>query len=98
MAIAFNNYYEIISRDIRQKSASSGSGQTGEKENILLKSVKNISVPTPVSSPQKAWPVSAGKNKKLVRCLEITEEIVLPIGLLIFSVIYWTYAMIVYFG
>ena len=39
-----------------------------------------------------------GKTSKLVRCLEITEEIILPITILIFSVIYWTYASIVYFG
>ena len=48
------------------------------------------------SEPKEAF-VEVGKNKKLMRCLEITEEIILPIILLIFSLIYWTYAMIVYF-
>ena len=42
--------------------------------------------------------VEAGKTKKLMRCLEITEQIILPISLLIFSLIYWTYAITVYFG
>ena len=42
--------------------------------------------------------VEAGKTKKLMRCLEITEQIILPISLLVFSLIYWTYAITVYFG
>ena len=42
--------------------------------------------------------VEVGKNNKLLRCLEITEAIILPIILLIFSFIYWTYVLSVYFG
>ena len=49
------------------------------------------------SGPKEAF-VEVGKNKKLMRCLEITEKIILPIILLIFSLIYWTYALILYFG
>ena len=49
------------------------------------------------SGPKEAF-VEVGKTKKLMRCLEITEGIILPIILLIFSLIYWTYALIVYFG
>ena len=49
------------------------------------------------SESKKAF-VDVGKTKKLMRCLEITEGIILPISLLIFSLIYWTYALILYFG
>ena len=40
--------------------------------------------------------VEVGKTKRMVRCLEITEAIILPIILLIFTLIYWTYAFSLY--
>ena len=40
--------------------------------------------------------VEVGRTKRLVRCLEIIEGIILPIILLIFTFIYWTYAFVLY--
>ena len=40
--------------------------------------------------------VEVGRTKRLVRCLEIIEGIILPIILLIFTLIYWTYAFVLY--
>ena len=37
-----------------------------------------------------------GGNKKLVRCLEMIEEKIVPIILFFFSLLYWTYALTVY--
>ena len=56
-----------------------------------------ISRDVSLSKSKEAF-VEAGKTKKLMRCLEITEQIILPISLLVFSLIYWTYAITVYFG
>ena len=48
-------------------------------------------------TPKEAFaPVS--NKKKLMRSLEIIESKVLPIILVIFSLVYWTCALIVYFG
>ena len=46
-------------------------------------------------SPKEAF---AGKKKKLVRCLEFTEEKILPSILALFAVIYWSYAASLYFA
>ena len=47
------------------------------------------------SQPKEAF-VPAGKTKKLVRCLEFTEEKIIPTILLFFSLLYWTFALGVY--
>ena len=47
------------------------------------------------SQPKEAF-VPDGENKKLVICLEIIEEKVIPVILFFFSLLYWTYALTVY--
>ena len=47
------------------------------------------------SQPKEAF-VQVGKKKKLMRCLEFTEEKIIPTILLFFSLLYWTYALTVY--
>ena len=41
--------------------------------------------------------VQVGKNRKLIKYLKITEKKIFPIIFLIFTTIYWTYGMSLYF-
>ena len=64
---------------------------------VLLRLGNNeiISRDVSKSQPMEGF-VEVEKTKRLLRCLEIIEGIILPIILLIFTLIYWAYAFALY--